>query len=318
MLLRIRPPASPKYFSQATCFLGERPNVLHIPQSEALKDNTSPSARNVIVQEAPKSTLSYSWDVSQPSDAQLQRAKEFFLRYKPQFLFSATKLLNIPFTSVPEVAFLGRSNVGKSSILNAIMGHHICHTSSKPGRTKSMNAFAVGGQDSLGNKGHINVLDMPGYGKGSHAEWGKEIMKYLVARKELKRVFVLVDAVHGLKGLDAELLRLLRHNGISHQVILSKVDRTLCAIPHQRKVTERALWQSSSALRKLCKSLKTEIQPKDDGIPAIGQILFCSTSGLKDKNLSLERGGMLGINLLRHAVLVATGVFGTEYKMAGK
>jgi len=85
-------------------------------------------------------------------------------------------------TNLPEVAFLGRSNVGKSSILNALMGRHICHTSSKPGRTRSMNFFAVGGEDGLGSNGKLAVLDMPGYGKASREEWGTEIMKYLTGR----------------------------------------------------------------------------------------------------------------------------------------
>ena len=74
--------------------------------------------------------------------------------------------------------------MGKSSLLNALMGHDICHTSRQPGRTRSMNFFAVGGEDSCGNPGKVVVLDMPGYGKGSRAEWGTEIMKYLVGRKQ--------------------------------------------------------------------------------------------------------------------------------------
>lgn len=85
---------------------------------------------------------------------------------------------------MPEVVFLGRSNVGKSSLLNAVMGRNICHTSSKPGRTRTMNFFAVGGPDEAGSPGRIVVLDMPGYGKGSRAEWGPEITKYLVGRKQ--------------------------------------------------------------------------------------------------------------------------------------
>ena len=179
-----------------------------------------------------------------------------------------------------------------------------------------MNAFAIGGQDSASNKGHINVLDMPGYGKGSHAEWGKEIMKYLVERKELKRVFVLIDSLHGLKDSDTQLLQLLRHNGIPHQIILSKVDRILLDRIRANKVQtiHNILEQRCTELEKICERLKAEIQPKGDGIPAFGQILSCCTSAPKMRCVSMESGGTLGINLIRHAVLVATGTTGTEYK----
>ena len=115
---------------------------------------------------------------------QLAQAERFFLAHDPVLLFSAEKFRTVDFTSVPEVAFFGRSNVGKSSLLNAIMGKPICFVSKVPGRTRTMNAFAVGGEDPMGNKGRVTVFDMPGYGQASHEEWGKEIMKYLVGRRE--------------------------------------------------------------------------------------------------------------------------------------
>jgi GTP-binding protein len=91
----------------------------------------------------------------------------------------------VKMTSVPEVAFLGRSNVGKSSLLNALMAQkNLCYTSAHPGKTRTMNGFSVGGPDGMGNPGRLTVLDMPGYGKGSREEWGKEISKYLLGRKE--------------------------------------------------------------------------------------------------------------------------------------
>lgn len=128
--------------------------------------------------------LAYYWDTAPPTPTQLRRAEKFFGAAPPKLLFSATKFRTVNNSAVPEVAFLGRSNVGKSSLLNALMGQKICHTSSKPGRTRSMNFFAVGGEDGHGSPGKLAVLDMPGYGKGSREEWGPEIMKYLVGRKQ--------------------------------------------------------------------------------------------------------------------------------------
>ena len=132
--------------------------------------------------------LAYYWDTAPPTADQLRRAKKFFSVAPPKLLFSSTKFLTVKDSAVPEVAFLGRSNVGKSSLLNALMGQNICHTSSKPGRTRSMNVFAVGGDDGRGSPGKVAVLDMPGYGKGSREEWGTEIMKYLVGRKQYAMV----------------------------------------------------------------------------------------------------------------------------------
>ena len=130
------------------------------------------------------STPSYYWDTAPPTPTQLQQSEKFFRAAPPKLLFSATNFWTIERLKIPEVAFLGRSNVGKSSLLNALMGKNICHISSKPGRTRSMNFFAVGGEDGHGNAGRLAVLDMPGYGKGSREEWGNEIMKYLVGRKQ--------------------------------------------------------------------------------------------------------------------------------------
>lgn len=132
---------------------------------------------------AQKSTC-YYWDTTAPTSEQLNRATKFFWSAPPKLLFSSTEFRNVQPTDMPEVAFLGRSNVGKSSLLNAVMGKEICHTSSKPGRTRSMNFFALGGEDGRGNPGKLAVLDMPGYGKGSREEWGPEIMKYLTGRKQ--------------------------------------------------------------------------------------------------------------------------------------
>ena len=128
--------------------------------------------------------LGFYWDTVPPTLDQLRQARKFFSAKGAKLLFSTETFRTVIDSRVPEVAFLGRSNVGKSSLLNALSGHYICHTSKKPGRTRTMNFFALGGEDSQGNPGKLVVLDMPGYGKGSRAEWGREIMKYLVGRKQ--------------------------------------------------------------------------------------------------------------------------------------
>ena len=150
---------------------------LHSGRAHTASSNNGPA-------ECVNRKLAYYWDTTPPTAAQLQRAERFFGAAPPKLLFSATKFWTVKNNALPEIAFLGRSNVGKSSLLNALMGHNICHTSSKPGRTRSMNFFAIGGEDGHGSPGKLAVLDMPGYGKGSREEWGAEIMKYLVGRRQ--------------------------------------------------------------------------------------------------------------------------------------
>ena len=137
--------------------------------------------------------LSLHWDTIPPTPKQRGYAEQFFLRQQPKILYSSSTFRNIPRGNVPEVTFLGRSNVGKSSLLNKLMGKEICHTSRNPGRTKTMNFFAVGGEDEQGNAGRLTVLDMPGYGHKSRTEWGEEIMKYLVGRKQYVSTLVIAQ-----------------------------------------------------------------------------------------------------------------------------
>ncbi|KAL8671739.1 MAG: hypothetical protein Q9168_003761 [Polycauliona sp. 1 TL-2023] len=170
-----------------------------------------------------------------------------------------------------------------------------------PGRTKTMNFFAVGGEDEQGNPGRLTVLDMPGYGHKSRAEWGEEIMKYLVGRKQLVRAFVLIDSMHGVKRSDESLLQALRENAISHQVVLSKVDRLL--FPNGRNPTHQMLQRNATTLQQTAQSIRTGLAAMDVAGPEpLGEILACSTAA------SLEIGKWLGINNLRWAVLAATGL----------
>jgi GTP-binding protein len=138
------------------------------------------------------------------------------------FIWAADRIDALPPNTRPEVAFAGRSNVGKSSLINALTGRNtLARTSHTPGRTQQLNFFNV--QDRL------NLVDMPGYGyaavgKEKVANWTKLIQDYLRGRASLARVYVLVDSRHGLKDLDREILALLDRSAVSYQIVLTKAD----------------------------------------------------------------------------------------------
>ena len=247
------------------------------------------------------SSLSYHWDTLPPIPAQLAHADKFFQLQPPRFLWSAPKFKIMNFGYSPEVCFLGRSNVGKSSLLNALLCKKIARTSSKPGRTKEMNAYAVGRLENNA-KNRLVLLDMPGYGKASREEWGKQIMKYLRKRKQLKRVFLLVDAVHGIKGSDKQLLDWLKQAEIPFQVILSKVDKIIyqgntATVPSKLEVGARM-----EQLRKIMEDVKKEVQPDSEEVGgAIGEIISCSAE-------KWIEGKRMGVDALRFAMLQAAGL----------
>jgi GTP-binding protein len=204
----------------------------------------------------PAGALSYHWDTTEPTPSQLAHASEFFTLQPPKFLWSAEKFKTMDFGGSPEVCFLGRSNVGKSSLLNALLCRKIAHTSSKPGRTRLMNAFAVGGPEDNGTN-RLVVLDMPGYGKGGRAEWGKEVLKYLGKRRQLKRAFLLVDSEHGIKNSDRQLLALFKEHSVPHQIVMSKADRVIS--PDNRTSSDSAFAGRLFNLRKTMENVKDEV-----------------------------------------------------------
>ncbi|KAL8677260.1 MAG: hypothetical protein Q9186_006296 [Xanthomendoza sp. 1 TL-2023] len=142
---------------------------------------------------------------------------------------------------------------------------------------------------------------MPGYGHKSRNEWGEEIMKYLAGRKQLVRTFVLIDSMHGVKHSDEALLQALRGSAISHQVVLSKVDRIL--FPKGRDPSRQMLQRNATVLQQTAASIRDRLDSIDVAGPKpLGEIVGCSAA------TSLERGKWLGINNLRWAVLSATGL----------
>lgn len=142
-----------------------------------------------------------------------------------EFRLSAPELQFLPDPDVAEIAFAGRSNVGKSSLLNALTGRQgLARASNTPGRTQELNIFDVGEPRSL------RLVDMPGYGyaeapKDLVARWKRLIWDYLRGRVVLKRVLVLIDARHGLKPVDLEIMSMLDKAAVSYQLVLTKSDK---------------------------------------------------------------------------------------------
>jgi len=139
-----------------------------------------------------------------------------------RFVSAACSFESLPPMDGVEIAFAGRSNVGKSSLINALTNRNaLARTSHTPGRTQELIFFTAGGP--------LTVVDMPGYGyaaapKDKIAAWTKLIRAYLRGRANLARVYVLVDARHGLKSADAEVLDLLDEAAVSYEIVLTKAD----------------------------------------------------------------------------------------------
>ncbi|MEI2386235.1 ribosome biogenesis GTP-binding protein YihA/YsxC [Breoghania sp. JC706] len=185
-----------------------------------------------------------------------------------------------------EVAFAGRSNVGKSSLINAVTGRNgLARTSNTPGRTQLLNFFST---SDFGGAEPITIVDMPGYGyaeapKKTVDAWTSLIFDYLRGRPNLRRVFVLVDARHGLKGNDLAALKALDTAAVTYQIVLTKADKV-----------------KPPALEKLIRQTQEEIGRRPAAFPVVLATSSEKGTGLAELRATIaELGGFVAPALPR-------------------
>lgn len=161
--------------------------------------------------------------IAELTPAQLEAGRLLFAR-PFVFIKGCVKISDLPPADGLEIAFAGRSNVGKSSLINALTGRtNLVRTSNTPGRTQELNIFEA-------ELAEFRIVDMPGYGyakapKPKVEAWTKLIHKYLVGRQNLRRVYVLIDGRHGPKAHDLTIMNELDNSAVSYQVVMTKADK---------------------------------------------------------------------------------------------
>jgi GTP-binding protein len=153
---------------------------------------------------------------------QVEAGRRLFAR-EARFVAGAADPAALPPEAFPEIAFAGRSNVGKSTLINAVTGRRmLARTSNTPGRTRQINFFDLGGR--------LMLVDLPGYGyadapKSAIKAWTSLVRQYLRTRAALQRVCLLLDSRHGIKEVDRPLMDMLDAAGVSYQIVLTKTDK---------------------------------------------------------------------------------------------
>lgn len=182
-----------------------------------------------------------------------------------QFIKGCVRISDLPPSDMTEVAFAGRSNVGKSSLINALVGMTaLARTSNTPGRTQELNIFE-------NESGPLRIVDMPGYGfakapKLKVEAWNKLIHSYLVGRPNLRRVYVLIDGRHGAKANDLSVMNELDTAAVSYQVVLTKADKPSAKdLEKALEITKKAIAKRPAAYPDI---LVTSSQ-KGGGIPEL-------------------------------------------------
>ena len=194
---------------------------------------------------------------------ELEAARVLFAR-EVTFMMGAVNIAGLPPADLPEVAFAGRSNVGKSTLINAVAGRlHLARASNSPGRTREVNFFVADGK--------LRLVDLPGYGfarasRGDVKKFQNLGRDYLRGRPNLKRAYLLIDARHGLKDVDKEALDAFDLAAVSYQIVLTKADKLKAS--EVAAVTAKTLAQIAKRPAAFPRVLATSSE-KGTGIPEL-------------------------------------------------
>jgi GTP-binding protein len=194
---------------------------------------------------------------------QLEAARVLFA-HEVKFMMGAVEIAGLPPADLPEVAFAGRSNVGKSTLINAVTGRlHLARASNSPGRTREVNFFVADEK--------LRLVDLPGYGfarasRGDVKKFQNLGRDYLRGRPNLKRAYLLIDARHGLKDVDTEALDTFDVAAVSYQIVLTKADKLKAS--EVEAVVERTLKAIAKRPAAFPRVLATSAE-KGTGIPEL-------------------------------------------------